>query len=232
MANGVKYKHGGPGVDGDQDGDGDRSARQVERYVDRETATVGLIAGSCAVAATFLVTLAAAISIRAGMAAEFEDGQTPPVTVEAAWTVLVNLGTSLETGGEKINAVDLIYSWGFLNLGASPVFILLSFGAIALAGYLTAAHVGTAAPRRAVGAALFVVPAYLAYAVGIGVAVTWSPDEGVDDAYPRPGPDVGETVSVVLTDAVVYAGIVWPAVFATLGAICAIGFHRVSAGRS
>ncbi|WP_290812614.1 hypothetical protein [Halovivax sp.] len=232
MSKSLKYKHGGPVPEGEDAADGasDDDRGGASGVVDRELAVPGLVAGFGAFVLTYVVTLATTFSVRAGAATG--DEELPHVAVEAAWSVLLSFGAALEQGGEEINALDFTYAWT-INVATNPVLLLLTFGLAVLAGYAAADYAGADSVPRTIASALFVVPAYLLCAVLVSVTATWTPEDP-DGGGPQPAgeaPEAAESVSVALADAALYAGLVWPAAFAVVGALLVLGRRRWLAAR-
>ncbi len=203
-----RYRHGGPVPDDDESGDDTES---TDSLGERLPVVAGLAVGTGAIAITYLTTLVAVLSVRRGLGDRLEDEELPHLAIEAAWTVLINLGTELQADGEAVQAFDLTMTWNVLTFASSPVFLLGTFGVIVVAGYVVADYGRPETVPEAVVAALLVVPVYFVFAVTVATIATWSP--------------TGEETIVgpSFSDAALYAGILVPALFAAIGGLLAIG---------
>lgn len=223
MSNQPRYRHGGPVPDDEPaDDPGADGAEPVGSIRDRVPVVGGLVAGAGAFLVTYVLAVLVTFSGRKGLNPWEDVGSPPHVLTEASWAVLMNLGAGLQQGGEPLE-----YTFGRVGMfrfAYQPLFSLLVFAAIVVAGYVVADCARTDSRTERIAASVLVVPAYLAFATVLAVLATWEPTPAESQRVPE-----GREIAVGLVDAIVYAGVIVPAVLALLGGTLAVG-HRVWAG--
>lgn len=223
MSNQPRYRHGGPVPDDVADDSGGEGAESIGSIGDRVPIVGGLVAGAGAFLATYVLATLTSFTTRQGVDSWGNVESPPHVLTEASWTVLLNLGASLSQGGEPLE-YDVL-RFGLVRFATSPVFTLLVFAIVVVAGYVVADCARTESRAERVGASLLVVPAYVVFAAVFAVLSAWEPP-----AEAQQVPE-GEVVSVALVDAIVYAGILVPAMLALLGGLLAVGHRAWAANR-
>lgn len=140
--------------------------------------------------------------------------ELPGTGIAAAWSMLSNFGVGLErtTGNGEHEIVGPAEFFSPFMHSLSPATVLLTVGIIVGAGYLIASYADAEIDEPLVAAAtsLLLVPAYLTCAALLALLAVWSPEEA--DA----------TVSAAVTDAILHAGLVYPAFFGLLGGALAV----------
>lgn len=228
MSSTPKYRHGSPVPEQDStDGEGAASERTevADSLRDRAPVVGGLITGVCAFLTTFLIVGATTFSSRNSIEAWSSFESPPSVVTETIWTLLMNLGAELQLGDEPLSASSMSM-YRLLTLSASPLYTILVFGIIVGAGFAVAECVRTDSPVERLAGSLLVVPGYLVLSVALASMSTWEvPTAGDEVQTPGRATQAGQEVSVAVSDAAVYAGIVVPTVFALLGGAIAVA-HR------
>ncbi|ELZ11535.1 hypothetical protein C479_06716 [Halovivax asiaticus JCM 14624] len=219
MSNQPKYRHGGPVEDDESTADESRTLPSVH---ERIPVVGGLLTGAAAALTTYVLALLATFAGRQGSNAWGTTESPPHVMTEAGWTTLMNLGAGLNIDGESPSRG---VRYGLFHFATSPAYTLLCFLLIVGAGYGIASCVETNSVRERLGASLLVVPAYVLSAALLATFATWEP---TTDA--RSASEI-QMVSVDVADAVLYPGVVFPAVLALLGASLAIGYRAFVANR-
>ncbi|AGB15054.1 hypothetical protein Halru_0411 [Halovivax ruber XH-70] len=220
MSNQPKYRHGGPVEDDEPTTDESRTLPSVHGRI---PIVGGLLTGVAAALATYVLALLATFAGRQGLTVWSSVESPPHVLTEASWTVLMNLGAGLDIASESSGAWGLQY--GMFRFAISPIFTILCFLLAIGAGYVIASCVETNSVRERLASSLLVVPAYVLSATLLATFATWEPTTEA-----RPVSEI-QTVSVDVVDAVLYAGVVFPAVLALLGASLAIGHRAFVANR-
>lgn len=229
MSNKPKYRHGSPVPDQDST---DAEAATTDRTEmadslrDRVPVVGGLVTGVGAFLTTFLVVGATTFSSRNSTEA-WSDLESPPsVLTEAVWTLLMNLGAELQLGDEPISTSSMSM-YRLMTLTASPLYTILVFGIIVGAGFAVAECVRTDSPVERFAGSLLVVPGYLVLSVALASVSTWEvPPSGDVVQTPSRAAQAGQEMSVAVTDAAIYAGLLVPAAFALLGGGLAVGHRR------
>ncbi|WP_254861792.1 hypothetical protein [Halovivax gelatinilyticus] len=218
MAETPTYRHGGP-VNDDESDPPDDSDNGGASIVTRLPLVGAILTGAGAFALTTLTTLAMAHSFRQGGGPGFQNESLPHVAIEAVWTVLVALGTELQLDDESIATGDFVVVYAISASARSPAFHLFAFGVIVVAGYATASYADTRSIPESIVASLLLVPGYFVLVVAAATLATWSP------------PETQEVISPSVSDAALYAGLVWPAAFAATGGLLAVARSRWGDGR-
>jgi len=167
--------------------------------------------------------------------------------VAAGWSYLGAFGVGFEAGGEAAtlsaapNNVAALSNSPFAL--ATTVLFAVTVGTLVAAGYAIASHTGADSPADAAKAGLTVVPPYVVFA-GIAAVLmshTYSDPQLVSSVVNSVGGleaeafiSQGEVTSDLqfgpsLTDAVLLAGVVFPAAFAVVGALLTQGQRSVDA---
>ena len=219
MDDSPKYRHGGPVPDdtlstNDSTTDDDSATGAL---LEDLPILGGIVAGGAAYAITLLFVIAAAFGAPRSTIGEQAD-EYPHFLLEAIWSIYLTFGVEIRHGGEPISATDLMINWSWMNLAASPVFVIAIFGTILVAGYAAAQYADTDSVRRATMASVLVAVPYLVAAPIVATVATWTtPDGG--------------SVALSTTDAVLYGGLIWPVAFAVAGGLLAVGRSRSVSGR-
>lgn len=215
MSKQPEYRHGGPVEDDEPTDDESRTLPSVH---ERIPIVGGLLTGVAAVCITYVLALLVTFAGRQGPNIWDNLNSSPHVLTEAGWAVLVNLGAELDAASESTQSLGQLY--GTVRFTTSPIYPILCFLIVVGAGFVIASCVETKSVRERLGASLLVVPTYALSMALLATFATWEPtneEQTIDEL---------QTVSVDVGDAVLYAGVVFPAVLALLGASLAIG-HRV-----
>ncbi len=205
----------------------------------------GAVFGAIAVVATYLSHLYLTIVASAqATPTTYTDGDTTVVTdlvsswVAAGWSYLATFGVGFEASGEAAtlgqapnNVAALTNSPFFL---ATTVLFAVTVGTVVAAGYGIARYTDADDPIEAVKAGLTVVPPYLVFAALAAFLMTnsYSDPQLVGSIVQNVGPleagqffnDEGNVVSNLtfgpsMTDAILFAGVIFPAAFAVAGAL-------------
>lgn len=178
----------------------------------------------------------------------YSDGDTTVVTdlvsswVAAGWSYLAAFGVGFEASGEVATLGDAPNNVAALSNSpfflASTVLFTVTVGSLMAAGYGIARYTDADDPVEAVKAGLTVVPPYLVFAALAAVLMTHSyADQAlVGQVIDNVGTleagqfinDEGSIVSNVefgasTTDAILFAGIIFPAAFAVVGSLITQG---------
>jgi len=181
----------------------------------------------------------------------YADGETTVVTdlvpswVGAGWSYLATFGVGFEASGEVAtlsaapNNVAALTNSPFAL--ASTTLFVVTVGTLVAAGYGIARYADADDPVEAAKAGLTVVPPYVVFALlaAFLMSHTYSDQALVEqiinsvgtleaEQFVTDGQISGEIdFGPALTDAVLFAGIVFPAVFAVLGAVLSQGQSAV-----
>lgn len=218
MSNQPKYRHGGPVPDDEADDSGADAGDSAGSIGDRVPIVGGLVAGAGAFLVTYVLAALTTFAARNGIVAWGQVESPPHVLTEASWAVLMNLGAGLQQGGEPLEFSFLRY--GMFRFASSPIFSVLVFAVIVGAGYVVADCARTESRHERIAASLLVVPGYLVFTTVLAMLAKWEPPADTQQV-----PE-GGAISVPAVDAIVYAGIIVPAMLALLGGLLAVG-HRV-----
>lgn len=219
MSNQPRYRHGGPVPDDEADASDADGAESAESIGDRVPIVGGLAAGVCAFLVTYVLAALVTFATRNAIPTWRNVESPPHFLTEAAWSVLMNLGAGLRQGGEPFESNVL--QFGVFRFATSPTYTLLVLAIAVGAGYVAADCARTDSRTERIAASLLVVPAYLAFATVLAVLAAWEPPASETQRVPE-----GREIAVGLVDAVVYAGVLIPAMLALLGGLLAVG-HRV-----
>lgn len=170
-----------------------------------------------------------------------------PSWIGAGWSYLATFGVGFEAGGEAAtlstapNNVAAVTNSPFAL--ASTTLFAVTVGTLIAAGYGIATYTDAENPVEAAKAGLTVVPAYLVFAVLAAVLMSHNYSDaalveqivgsvsGLEAEQFVSGGEITGDVDFgpSLTDSVLFAGIVFPAVFAVLGAVLSQGRSTVDA---
>lgn len=194
------------------------NARRITAY--EFDGDVPLAAGSVFGAAAFLLSYLVAYATTAS--ATTARGAVPidaPGTWKiAAWSHLTNLGVSLEAGGERTTTAEVAalvetqLEGGMAVVEPNAVTYLLPLVVLAAAGYGVATYCDAKGLEAAAASGVAIVPAVLVCSVTFAVLSTHSFDAGGDVT----------TIRLLTGDAILSAGIVYPATFGICGALLAV----------
>lgn len=172
----------------------------AERRIDDMPIKEGFVFGVGAFLFSYVLTLVATASVHAGL----ETGEAPGVLTDAAGSLLVNLGVGLEQGGQTVSGAEVPGA----TVGFDPVMALVTVGVVAAAGYLLVKYTGADDLRSAVTTSALIATGYVVLAPLVALFATWSPETGAP-------------ISPSTVDALLYAGILVPAVFGIVGGLAA-----------
>lgn len=238
-----KYRHGGPVPEDASTGDDPTSDEATDDEAtiadqlkaggslrERVPIVGGLVAGVGAFLTTFVVLAATTFSVRNTRGTWAETESSPHVVTEASWMHLMNLGAELQLGGEPIETSGLPL-YRVIGVTTSPLYTILMFGIIVVAGYAIADCIRTDSPVERLAGTLLIVPGYLTMVVGLAAISTWELPAESDTSSGRSMEAAGQEVSFEIADAALHAGVLVPTVFALLGGALAIGHRRWTANR-
>ncbi|MCU4926951.1 hypothetical protein OB905_13330 [Halobacteria archaeon AArc-dxtr1] len=222
---------------------GQQGESQVQRYDERQVeqqrslpVKQGAAFGAVAAVATYLAHLLLTI-VATAQASPTPDSDGNPVSLVASWeaagwSYLSTFGVGFGADGETATVGDApnhaaAFAAPPISLGTLVLFTV-SVGAIVAAGYAIAKYSDPDDSVEAVKAGLTTVPAYLVFAIVIAVVMTHTYEDvlaaglvdsvaGLDAADYEEGDTVSFGAST--TSAALYAGLLFPAVFAVAGAL-------------
>ncbi|QLG49873.1 hypothetical protein [Natrinema halophilum] len=164
--------------------------------------------------------------------------------VAAGWSFLGTFGVSFEAGGERAALGSAPNNVAALANGSAPfvladtILFIVTVGTLVGLGYGVARYTDAEGPVEAVKAGLTIVPPYIVFAALAAFVMTHEYSDPqlissvVNSVAPLTGDtffnNSGEVVSNLtfkpsLNEAILFAGIIFPALFAVLGAIIAQG---------
>ncbi|WP_247730958.1 hypothetical protein [Halovivax limisalsi] len=212
-----KYRHGGA-ISAEEATETSAS----DSLSDRVPVVGGLLAGVVSLLASLLIAGLTMGTLRRVASGWGTVEPMPAVWTEAVWLVLVNLGAEPHVGGVPVTE----YSSGSgtvqfqaISLSAEPVYTVVVFGIVVGAGYAVAECVRTDSRVVRAAGSLLIVPAYLVLAPVLSLVSTWRLPTGGEQTLP----ESGQTVSISLVDATVYAGLLVPATLALFGGCLSVG---------
>lgn len=165
----------------------------------------GAVFGAAAFLLSYAVTWAMTVTTFAANAVD-TSGDVPGTLTVAGWSLLANLGSSIEMDGE---AVSIGRELGAANPAGYSTMIVLTFLVIVAAGFALARYDGADDLESAAKSAVLIVPGYLVLALLFAVATSWESDANIEFA-------------VATGDAVLYSGILFPALFGLIGGLLAV----------
>lgn len=213
MADGRQYEY--DGAAGDRDAEESQRAEVSDLDVDLPFAE-GAVFGAGAFLVNYLVAYATTASAMAAKGAAPIDA--PGTWKVAAWSLLSTLGVGLERAGERTTPAEVAVlvetrlEGGMAVVEPSAVAYLLPLVVLGAAGYGIATYCGADDVEEAVTAAVAIVPAVLACSVTFAVLSAHSFDVAGDVT----------TARLITGEAILYAGILYPATFGILGGRLAV----------
>ena len=155
---------------------------------------------------TFLLSYVSTFALVQGaLAMAGFDGEDVAASWEiAAWTMLSGFGAAVEADGEVVSLMEAVPT-EFLFV-FSPVAVAVSLLVLVAAGYSMAKYTGASDAGEAAKAGALIVPGWLLLTVGFAVLASWESEAEV-------------TYTVATSDAILYAGLLIPALFAIAGGL-------------
>ncbi|MFC4540674.1 hypothetical protein ACFO5R_01880 [Halosolutus amylolyticus] len=165
----------------------------------------GAVFGAAAFLLSYAVTWAMTVTTFAASAVD-TSGDVPGTFTVAGWSLLANLGSAVEMEGEPISIGSEL---GAASPAGYSTMIVLTFLIIVAAGFALARYEGAEDLESAAKSAVLVVPGYLVLALLVAVATSWESNANIEFA-------------VATGDAVLYSGILFPALFGLIGGLLAV----------